>query len=249
MHREVEAHQPHFYTRYSSLVTHPLLLDRFAISSSLYVTVILRSVWHDGGGAVSAPTAAELVLALQMGRGDSRSPRPAGRLSLSLFYSSLSLALSLPLLMSISQSVSLSVDWEQAGVPVTIFRPGMITGHSATGFSNPDDYFNRLLRAYVRMGLYFQEEVFFLCFYLTRNSPTFVGHDGHDSRGLRGGRGCHHRRAGVLSRPHVQHLQSCAHVVHEDRPRRRGCGLPRGHGQLRPLEESPPSGRRLDPGV
>lgn len=41
-----------------------------------------------------------------------------------------------------------------AGHPVSIHRPGMITGHSARGLGNPDDYVHRYLRACVRYNLY-----------------------------------------------------------------------------------------------
>lgn len=42
----------------------------------------------------------------------------------------------------------------EAGHPVAIHRPGMITGHSARGLGNADDYVHRYLRACVRYGLY-----------------------------------------------------------------------------------------------
>jgi thioester reductase-like protein len=41
---------------------------------------------------------------------------------------------------------------ESRGLPVTIYRPGMITGHSETGVSNPDDLFSRMVSGCVQMG-------------------------------------------------------------------------------------------------
>ncbi|HEY6362703.1 MAG TPA: thioester reductase domain-containing protein [Vicinamibacterales bacterium] len=41
---------------------------------------------------------------------------------------------------------------ESRGIPVTIYRPGMITGHSETGVSNPDDLFSRMVGGCVQMG-------------------------------------------------------------------------------------------------
>jgi fatty acid CoA ligase FadD9 len=42
----------------------------------------------------------------------------------------------------------------EAGHPVTVHRPGMITGHSTRGFGNADDYVHRYLRACLRYGRY-----------------------------------------------------------------------------------------------
>lgn len=41
-----------------------------------------------------------------------------------------------------------------AGLPVTIYRPGLVVGHSARGFGNPDDYVHRYLRACLCYGVY-----------------------------------------------------------------------------------------------
>lgn len=38
------------------------------------------------------------------------------------------------------------------GIPVSIYRPGRISGHSQTGFSNPDDLFFRLIRGCIQLG-------------------------------------------------------------------------------------------------
>jgi amino acid adenylation domain-containing protein/thioester reductase-like protein len=43
---------------------------------------------------------------------------------------------------------------KQAGVPVSIYRPGFIEGDSRTGIGNPDDLFGRLLVGNVQMGIY-----------------------------------------------------------------------------------------------
>jgi fatty acid CoA ligase FadD9 len=40
----------------------------------------------------------------------------------------------------------------EAGHPVAVYRPAMITGHSRRGPGNPDDYVNRYLRACVQSG-------------------------------------------------------------------------------------------------
>jgi thioester reductase-like protein len=42
----------------------------------------------------------------------------------------------------------------EAGHPVTVHRPGMITGHSTRGFGNADDYVHRYLRACLHYGRY-----------------------------------------------------------------------------------------------
>eukprot|EP00911_Craspedida_sp_UC1_P002465 UC1_evm2s1834 len=39
------------------------------------------------------------------------------------------------------------------GVPVTVFRPGYITGHSETGIMNLDDFLVRLLKGCVQLGM------------------------------------------------------------------------------------------------
>ncbi|KAJ6099798.1 hypothetical protein N7467_001333 [Penicillium canescens] len=40
------------------------------------------------------------------------------------------------------------------GFPITVYRPGFITGHSETGACNPDDFFSRLIIACREMGCY-----------------------------------------------------------------------------------------------
>lgn len=40
------------------------------------------------------------------------------------------------------------------GFPISIYRPGFITGHSKTGACNPDDFFSRLILACRDMGCY-----------------------------------------------------------------------------------------------
>ena len=39
------------------------------------------------------------------------------------------------------------------GLPVTIYRPGRIGGHSQTGAANRDDFFLRLLAGCIQIGL------------------------------------------------------------------------------------------------
>lgn len=38
--------------------------------------------------------------------------------------------------------------------PITVYRPGFITGHSQTGACNPDDFFSRMIAACLEMGCY-----------------------------------------------------------------------------------------------
>ena len=38
------------------------------------------------------------------------------------------------------------------GVPVTIYRPGIITGHSQTGAWNTDDFMSRLIKSWIELG-------------------------------------------------------------------------------------------------
>jgi amino acid adenylation domain-containing protein/thioester reductase-like protein len=44
------------------------------------------------------------------------------------------------------------VEARSRGFPVSIYRPGRITGHSRTGMGNNDDLFSRLLKACVQLG-------------------------------------------------------------------------------------------------
>ena len=44
------------------------------------------------------------------------------------------------------------VEARSRGFPVSIYRPGRITGHSRTGVGNNDDLFSRLLKACVQLG-------------------------------------------------------------------------------------------------
>jgi amino acid adenylation domain-containing protein/thioester reductase-like protein len=38
------------------------------------------------------------------------------------------------------------------GIPAVVYRPGWITGHTATGIANPDDFLGRLIVASIRLG-------------------------------------------------------------------------------------------------
>ncbi len=40
------------------------------------------------------------------------------------------------------------------GVPITVFRPGFITGHSHTGVTNREDFLSRAMRGCIQMGCY-----------------------------------------------------------------------------------------------
>ncbi|CAG7980635.1 unnamed protein product [Penicillium salamii] len=40
------------------------------------------------------------------------------------------------------------------GFPITVYRPGFITGDEITGACNPDDFFSRLIRASLELGCY-----------------------------------------------------------------------------------------------
>ncbi|KAF3181109.1 hypothetical protein TWF788_006610 [Orbilia oligospora] len=40
------------------------------------------------------------------------------------------------------------------GLPISIYRPGFILGHSKTGYGNPDDFFGRVAIACIKMGCY-----------------------------------------------------------------------------------------------
>ncbi|KAK6336943.1 hypothetical protein TWF718_009732 [Orbilia javanica] len=42
----------------------------------------------------------------------------------------------------------------QRGLPVSIYRPGFILGHSKTGYGNPDDFFGRLVTGCFSTGFY-----------------------------------------------------------------------------------------------
>jgi amino acid adenylation domain-containing protein/thioester reductase-like protein len=41
---------------------------------------------------------------------------------------------------------------QERGLPVSIYRPGRIAGHSATGASNPDDFISRLIMGWIQLG-------------------------------------------------------------------------------------------------
>ncbi|TGJ64513.1 putative NRPS-like protein biosynthetic cluster [Orbilia oligospora] len=42
----------------------------------------------------------------------------------------------------------------QRGLPISIYRPGFILGHSKTGYGNPHDFFGRVAMACIKMGYY-----------------------------------------------------------------------------------------------
>ncbi|HVS37748.1 MAG TPA: amino acid adenylation domain-containing protein, partial [Gemmataceae bacterium] len=43
---------------------------------------------------------------------------------------------------------------EARGIPVAVYRPGLLLGHSATGATNPDDFISRLIRGCIDIGCY-----------------------------------------------------------------------------------------------
>ncbi|KAL1964793.1 hypothetical protein VTN77DRAFT_6660 [Rasamsonia byssochlamydoides] len=55
-----------------------------------------------------------------------------------------------------SQYVAEAVVWNavENGLPVAIYRPGFVVGHSKTGIGNPDDFVGRLIASCIRMGCY-----------------------------------------------------------------------------------------------
>ncbi|KAL1979350.1 hypothetical protein VTN96DRAFT_6112 [Rasamsonia emersonii] len=55
-----------------------------------------------------------------------------------------------------SQYVAEVVVWNavENGLPVAIYRPGFVVGHSKTGIGNPDDFVGRLIASCIRMGCY-----------------------------------------------------------------------------------------------
>ncbi|MGD1855267.1 MAG: amino acid adenylation domain-containing protein [Leptolyngbyaceae cyanobacterium] len=38
------------------------------------------------------------------------------------------------------------------GIPICIYRPGMVTGHSRTGIGNPEDLLNRLIKSFIQVN-------------------------------------------------------------------------------------------------
>ncbi|KAL6229504.1 hypothetical protein BDW75DRAFT_245669 [Aspergillus navahoensis] len=55
-----------------------------------------------------------------------------------------------------SQLVAETIAWNAIdnGVPLTIYRPGFVLGHSKTGVCNPDDFISRLFASCMEMGSY-----------------------------------------------------------------------------------------------
>ncbi|MEO8700240.1 MAG: thioester reductase domain-containing protein [Kofleriaceae bacterium] len=45
-----------------------------------------------------------------------------------------------------------------AGLPITIYRPAMIAGHTRRGIGNPDDYLNRYMTGCADLGLYIDDD-------------------------------------------------------------------------------------------
>ncbi len=44
------------------------------------------------------------------------------------------------------------------GIPVSVYRPGLLLGHSVTGVTNPDDFISRIIRGCLEVGCYPQLE-------------------------------------------------------------------------------------------
>ena len=55
-----------------------------------------------------------------------------------------------------SKLVSELLCWDAAavGLPVAIYRPGIISSHRENGYCRPDDFYPRLLKAIVNHGIY-----------------------------------------------------------------------------------------------
>ncbi|KAH8693797.1 hypothetical protein BGW36DRAFT_361636 [Talaromyces proteolyticus] len=55
-----------------------------------------------------------------------------------------------------SQFAAEGIAWNaiEKGIPLTIYRPGFVLGHSKTGMLNPDDFFGRIVRSCMDMGIY-----------------------------------------------------------------------------------------------
>ncbi|KAK6356087.1 hypothetical protein TWF718_000461 [Orbilia javanica] len=55
-----------------------------------------------------------------------------------------------------SQWVAEQLLWKsiQKGIPVAIYRPGFILGHSESGYGNPDDFMGRFIVSCIKMGTY-----------------------------------------------------------------------------------------------
>ncbi|KAL4899807.1 hypothetical protein BDW74DRAFT_183294 [Aspergillus multicolor] len=55
-----------------------------------------------------------------------------------------------------SQLVAESIVWNAIsnGLPITIYRPGFVIGHSKTGLCNPDDFISRVFSSCMDMGTY-----------------------------------------------------------------------------------------------
>ncbi|KAL3472034.1 putative NRPS-like enzyme [Aspergillus californicus] len=55
-----------------------------------------------------------------------------------------------------SQLVAETIVWDAIdnGLPITIYRPGFVIGHSVTGICNPDDFISRLFASCMEIGSY-----------------------------------------------------------------------------------------------
>ncbi|KAK6346621.1 hypothetical protein TWF696_006741 [Orbilia brochopaga] len=55
-----------------------------------------------------------------------------------------------------SQWVAEQLLWRaiKKGIPIAIYRPGFILGHSETGYGNPDDFMGRFIVSCIKMGTY-----------------------------------------------------------------------------------------------
>lgn len=43
---------------------------------------------------------------------------------------------------------------QQRGIPINIYRPGRITGHSITGICSPEDFLSRAIRGSIQLGIF-----------------------------------------------------------------------------------------------
>lgn len=78
--------------------------------------------------------------------------------------------------------------WEaaRAGLPVTVYRPGYILGHSRTGVGDPDDFISRVVRGAHRIGAYpdlpRHRMEFVPVDFVSRAIVHIAGREGHQDR-------------------------------------------------------------------
>jgi len=87
-----------------------------------------------------------------------------------------------------SKWVAEKMVWEaaSAGLPVTVYRPGYIVGHSRTGAGDPDDFLGRVVRGALQIGAFpdlpRQRMEFVPVDYVSRAIVHIAGQEGHQDR-------------------------------------------------------------------